>query len=220
MALEFLLVMLVATLVLFAVTRAEVETIERHHYLQRVSFFDAHPAQPGDIVFLGDSLTAGAQWDELLPEFPIKNRGINADTTTGVLKRVGNVTCCKPAAVFILIGTNDLPWYEHRHDEMILGTYQQILETIHSESPATKIFVESLLPRARLYADRVRDFNPRLKALAEQSGAEFIDLYSHFADANGCLRADLNNDHLHLLAPGYQIWAEVLRPYLASVTQK
>jgi lysophospholipase L1-like esterase len=145
---------------------------------------------------------------------PIKNRGINADTTTGLLARMDCVTGGKPAAIFILIGTNDLPWYEHRHDEMILGTYREILEKIQKDSPQTKVFVESILPRAHSYAKRIQQLNPLLKTMAESYGYTFIDLYPHFANTNGDLRADFNNDHLHLLAPGYQCWKEILTPYL------
>jgi lysophospholipase L1-like esterase len=220
MFLAFLLVMLVATLVLFTITRVEVETIGRHHYQQRVSFFDAHPLQPGDIAFLGDSLTAGGNWDELFPGLPIKNRGINADTTTGALQRLDGITRGQPKAIFMLIGTNDLPWYEHRHDEMILSTYQEMLDKIKKDSPSTQVFVESLLPRAHLYAGRVRGLNAKLQELAEKNGVTFINLYSHFVDARGDLRAELNNDHLHLLAPGYAIWAETLQPYLDSLQDR
>lgn len=214
MFITFLLVMLVATLVLFVITSLEVERIERHHYLQRADFFVAHPLQPGEIAFLGDSLTAGGNWDEVFPELSIKNRGINADTTTGLLKRMDCVTRGQPAAIFILIGTNDLPWYVYRHDELILGTYQEILEKIRHDSPSTRVFVESILPRGHDCAERIRRLNPKLKELAEVFEYEYIDLYPRFANKKGELRADLNNDHLHLLAPGYELWAEALRPYL------
>jgi lysophospholipase L1-like esterase len=217
MTLAFLFFMLLATLTLFAVTRVEVEKITRHHYLQRVDFFKAHPIEKKDIVMIGDSLTAGANWDELFPGFPIKNRGINADTTIGVLSRLEDVTKGKPAAIFLLIGTNDLPWYVQRHDEMILGTYAEILEKIKRETPHTKIFVQSLLPRAQIFAKRIRLFNRRLKGLAEFNGATYIDLHSLFVGHKGELRARLNNDHLHLLADGYQIWQEALTPYFKEI---
>jgi lysophospholipase L1-like esterase len=217
MSIPFLIVMLVATLVLFTLTRLEVQQLERHHYLQRVSFFEAHPIQPGDIVFLGDSLTAGSNWDEVFPGMAIMNRGINADTSVGLLQRMDCITQGHPAAIFILIGTNDLPWYEYRHDELILGTYQEILEKINRDSPSTKVFVESLLPRAHFQAKRIRQLNPKLKKLTESMGDEFIDLYPLFVDARGDLCAELNNDHLHLLAHGYELWAEALHPYLEAL---
>ena len=212
----FLFFMLVATLALFTLTRIEVEKLTHHHYLQKADFFAAHPIQRGDIVFLGDSLTDGSRWDELFPGLPVKNRGINADTTTGVLQRMDCVLAGKPAAIFILIGTNDLPWYMHRHDELILGTYHEILQRIKQESPETKVFVQSILPRARGYSKRIRQFNPRLRTLTESMGFTFIDLFPHFADPKGQLRADFNNDHLHLLAAGYACWVEVLTPYISQ----
>jgi lysophospholipase L1-like esterase len=206
--------MLVTIVVFFTIAYIEIKKIEYHHYLQRTGFFESHPAQPGDIVFLGDSLTAGCNWDEIFPDLNIKNRGINTDTTSGVLQRLDAITQGQPTAVFILIGTNDLTWYEFRKDEMILGTYQKIIEKIHHDSPSTIIFVESLLPRAHFQAKRIKEFNPKLKKLAERIGAEYIDLYSFFTDSTGNLRSELNNDHLHLLAKGYEVWTKALNPYL------
>lgn len=219
MNISFPWIMLIVVLVVFTITRLEVGRIARHHYLQRADFFKAHPAMPGDIIFLGDSLTAGGNWDEIFPNLRIKNRGINADTTEGLLERMDCVTRGHPAAVFILIGTNDLPWYEYRTDRMVLETYQKILKKIKTDSPETKVFVESLLPRAHAYAGRIQKLNPKLKKLAEEQGVTFIDLYPHFVDARGDLRSELNNDHLHLLAPGYLIWAETLLPYIESVVK-
>lgn len=219
MFIAFLLTMLVAVLVMFVLTKLEVDRIARHHYLQRVDFFNAHPVSSNDIVMLGDSLTAGGNWDELFPGKSIKNRGINADLTTGVLARLDDITVGKPAAIFILIGTNDLPWFEHRHDELILGTYCEILEKIKTATPTTHVFVQSLLPRAQSYSGRICKLNDQLKDLAKTQGAEFIDLYSHFAGSNGELRAELNNDHLHLLAGGYKLWQEILTPYIQKLTK-
>jgi lysophospholipase L1-like esterase len=219
MFISFLLIMVLVILVLFTLTRLEVETITRHHYLQRVDFFNAHPATPGDIVLLGDSLTAGANWNEVFPGLPILNRGINADTTTGLLARMDCVTQGKPAAIFILIGTNDLPWFVHRHDELILGTYLEIIEKIQKDSPETKVFVESILPRAHSFSKRIKLINRQLKKITESMGCTYIDLYPHFATRKGDLKATFNNDHLHSLAPGYACWKEILNPYIEEISK-
>ena len=52
--------------------------------------------------------------------------------------------------------------------------------------------------------------------MASSKGVTWIDLYPHFADENGNLKAELTNDGLHLLAPGYMIWKEVLLPYITE----
>ncbi len=42
----------------------------------RLSFFAAYPIESDDIVFLGDSVIAGGQWEEIAPGTRISNRGI------------------------------------------------------------------------------------------------------------------------------------------------
>ena len=63
------------------------------------------------VVFLGDSITQG--WGGGLgaafPGIKVANRGISGDTTRGVLLRLQeDVLVLNPAAVVLLIGTNDL----------------------------------------------------------------------------------------------------------------
>jgi len=207
----FFVVMFVTTFAMLAVTRLEVTRLIHQHHGQKVDFFKAHPVRPGDIVMVGDSLTDGARWDEIFPGLPIKNRGINADTVEGVLERLDKIIAGKPGKIFILIGTNDLPWYDYRGDHFILNTYEKILNRIKVHLPDTQVYVQSLLPRQRRYARRIRGLNASLAELAGKTQCEFIDLYPALADANGALRQELTNGHLHLLGAGYRIWAESIR---------
>jgi len=217
MLIPFLLAMLVATIVLLVISRSAVERIEHHHYEQRADFFRFTPVKPGDIVFLGDSITAGGCWDELFPGLPVKNRGINADDTLGVLNRLDAILYYSPAAIFLLIGTNDLNWWAYRHDDDILETYEEILVRCKSLSPATKVYVQSILPRAKRYAGHIRFLNGKLRGLAAKYGFEYIDLFPHFEDGQGALKKELTNDNLHLLSGGYKQWVELLKPYIAAL---
>ena len=212
--------MLAVTLLFFVFTRLAVERVSRNHYQQRADFFHHYPLNKDDIVFLGDSITDGGCWDELFPGLPVKNRGINGDTTIGVLNRIEDILNYKPAAIFLLIGTNDLPWFEYRHDEDILKTYGQILERCKEISPETKVFVQSILPRAKSFAKRIRELNIHLEILAEEFQCTYIDLYTHFAGANGELNLLYTNDNLHLMSIGYACWVEILAPYLAEFHPK
>lgn len=212
-----LAIIIIASLLLMAVTRIAVERVAHAHHAQKVSFFNRYPVRPGDIVFLGDSITDGARWEELFPGLPVKNRGINANLTTNVLERMDNVVSGHPKAVFLLIGTNDLPWYERRRDEQILETYEAILRRIKEETPETSVFVQSILPREKSKADRIRKLNGDLKQLATRYGYVYIDLFSHFATPEGMLRPELTNDSLHLLSVGYAVWVEILKPYIRGL---
>ncbi len=217
MTITVLAVMLAVTLFFLTISRLAVERVERTHYGQRADFFKHYPVYENDIVFLGDSLTDGGCWEELFPGIPLKNRGINADNSLGVLNRLDDVIVNNPRAVFILIGTNDLPLFEYRSDEDILKTYTEILDRIKTESPSTKVFVQSLLPRGKRFAKRIQGLNTHLSELAEKFDYTFINLYPHFAGAKGELRKEITNDNLHLMADGYALWVELLKPYVAEI---
>ena len=212
--------MLAVVLTLFIITRVAVEKLEHNHYKQRADLYRYARIQKGDIVFLGDSITDGGCWDELFPGMNIKNRGINADDTVGALARLYDILCCGPSALFILIGTNDLNWWNYRHDKEILANYHEILRRCKDQSPDTKVFVQSLLPRTKRYANQLRMLNIHLEQLAEEFDYTFINLFPYFADENGALKAEFNNDHLHLLAPGYEQWVHLLTPYLDNIRKK
>ena len=89
------------------------------------------PRIRGAVVFLGDSITQG--WEKDLPAvFPgmkIANRGINGDTTRGVLIRLqDDVLAVNPAAVVLLIGTNDLE--EGATPDVITGNLKLIVAAL------------------------------------------------------------------------------------------
>ena len=65
------------------------------------------PTLPGRVVLLGDSITEGGVWNELLPELPVLNRGVGGETSAQVLARL-DLVLNAPSAVVLLIGTNDL----------------------------------------------------------------------------------------------------------------
>ena len=90
----------------------------------------------GAVVFLGDSITQG--WGGGLgaafPGVKVANRGISGDTTRGVLIRLqDDVLALDPAAVVLLIGTNDLE--EGATPEVIAGNLKLILAALEKHDP-------------------------------------------------------------------------------------
>lgn len=67
------------------------------------------PAEPGRVVFMGDSITDFWQLGESFPGKPYVNRGIGGQTTAQMLVRMyPDVIDLKPAAMVLLAGTNDI----------------------------------------------------------------------------------------------------------------
>ena len=193
-------------------------------YDQRATLFETLPTSSKDIVFLGNSITNGCEWAELLGNPNAKNRGISGDTTYGVLDRLDVITKGKPAKIFLLIGINDLSG--GADVETIAQNVEKIVKRVKAESPKTKLYLQSVLPLTTVYnmfydhmkrKDDVPVLNGKLKAVAARNKVTFIDLYSAFIDpATNAMNTAYTNDGLHLLGKGYQKWAEILRPYLAK----
>ncbi|MBD5234260.1 MAG: sialate O-acetylesterase [Bacteroidales bacterium] len=192
-------------------------------YYQRASLFEQLPVDSTAVVFLGNSLTNGCEWHELLGMPNAINRGISGDIAEGIDLRLDRVIAGHPAKIFFLCGVNDVS-----HDltaDSIASAVGAIAQKIRTETPQTKLYVQSLLPinnsfnRYKKLAGKeqtIRDINTLLKPMVEEMGATWIDLYPHFADEDGNLRKEITNDGLHLLGDGYLIWREQLIPYLAE----
>lgn len=215
-----------ATSNLFAQSAASGNQYSTYYY-QRASLFEVLPITSNDIVFIGNSITDGNEWNELFQNPRIKNRGISGDTTHGVLDRLGSITRGKPAAIFLMIGINNVSRGEPA-DSIAVGI-QRILRNIRTQSPHTRLFVQSLLPITPHYGkfqDHTRHWqmipliNKAVRQIAENEGATFIDLFSHFADERGQMKISYTNDGLHLLGAGYLLWKEILMPYISSIAQE
>lgn len=190
-------------------------------YGRRSSLFELLPVDSTNIVFFGNSLTEGCEWNELLANPKVLNRGITGDTADGLMERIQSVVTGQPAKVFLLIGINDVS-----HDlsaDSIATVIEALVTELQVKSPRTKVYLQSLLPinnnfgRYRLLKDKeqvIRDINAQLAPMARRHGITYIDLYPAFCDDDNNLRNDLTNDGLHLMGAGYIIWRDIIKPYV------
>ena len=192
------------------------------YYHQRKTLFEELPNTKNEIIFLGNSITDGGEWIELLANKRARNRGISGDVTDGVLYRLDEVTESKPAKVFLLIGVNDLA--RGISNDTIVSKIVEIATRIKTQSPKTKVFVQSILPVNPIFnkfaghcskTDDIMWINDRLQAWCAEHPAEFVDLFSHFKNKNdNLMNQKYTNDGLHLKGAGYLLWAEIIRPLL------
>jgi len=191
-------------------------------YALKVDQFRSYPNSQKDIIFLGNSITAGADWNELLSLPQARNRGISGDITYGVLERLDEVTTGKPAKVFVLIGINDMA--RSIPDSVILSNYEKIIHRIKKESPATRIYFNTLLPVNNSFPDKnhfnkdehIAALNAGLRKIAAREKITLIDIHDHFLDKDKKLDKQYTYDGLHLNAAGYAHWASLLKPHIAK----
>lgn len=195
------------------------------HYFSRLETFSKEaPITSNDVVMLGNSLTEGGRdWNERIPGAPrIVNRGIIGDTSAGILFRLDEITKAKPKKIFLLIGVNDVS--HNMSAEDITRRIGYILDYIKTETPETKVYLQTLLPidesfnRYKNLTNKthvIPQINTILREMAQERGLTLIDLYPHFLDKNGkTLKKSITNDGLHLKKEGYDIWVKQIKPHI------
>lgn len=173
-----------------------------------------------DVVFCGDSLTAGGSWGEWYPYWTCMNLGVVGDTVDGLHSRLQQVEMLMPSKCFLMIGVNDLN-YDTPVD-MVLERYDALLADLSGleESLEMRTYVLSVLPVREgemAYAttnEQIRQLNGGIAAMAQQYGMTYVDLHPLFADEAGMLKVEYSYDGLHLTEQGYERWVEAITPYV------
>jgi lysophospholipase L1-like esterase len=188
------------------------------HYTQRLDFFRKMPNRKGEIAFVGNSLTEGGKWQEIFQNQHVINRGISGDVTYGILARLDEVLASKPAKVFILAGINDMK--RGTPNEVILANLKRMMVMVKTQSPKTKLYMQSLLPvneamlpeiYAKVKNSKINALNRQLEALCKEMKVNYINIQPALADENGSLKKELSIDGLHLRQASYVLWADQLK---------
>lgn len=186
-------------------------------YDHRNSLFEKMPIQAGDIVFLGNSLTAQCDWAALFQNPQIKNRGIPGESTDGILKRLPRITDPVPSKIFLMIGVNDLLFHS---PERVVENYEKIVSQILQKSPATQLYLYSILPvnskvrNIPIKNEDIRFINKKIHQLAQDKQLIYIDLHPKFSDENGALFESFTSDGIHLNGTAYLLWKKEIEDYL------
>ena len=198
--------------------KKDTDTIKRSpYYLHKVSQFNKLMSNNDySIVMIGDSITDGAEWHELLNLSTIQNRGIGGDTTDGVLERLNSINSNIKNA-FLMIGINDFSGYKSVDD--VFSNYLKIIDEL--ENKKIKVYIQSTLyvgktiTSMRNYNENVFKLNTKLKNYSEKNNLVFIDLNKLLAP-NGYLEDTYSIDGVHLNGDGYIIWAKILEKYIKN----
>jgi lysophospholipase L1-like esterase len=181
----------------------------------RQGMFDLSKIDSASVVMLGDSLTEGAQWAEITGCRYLANRGISADDSAGVVRRLDDVIKLKPSAVFLMIGVNDVA--SGVPTTTIVDNVQQTLRTL--TRAGARVYLTLVLPVGQSYR---RQINPKIDELnaayreiaQEEEKVEVVDFRAGMRTEPGYLRDEFSVDALHLMPEGYRVWRDAITPFI------
>jgi lysophospholipase L1-like esterase len=189
-----------------------------------------------DLYFVGDSITRRwgaaepkysvflAHWQKSFHGWNAADFGWGGDTTNNILWRLDHeeLTGVNPRVIVIMAGTNNLPQApsgtapEAVAADVAKGI-EAILKRCQQLAPQARIVLMGITPRNddMRHMPVIERVNAQLAPLADGTRVKFIDLRSRLADAQGMLLPGMTDpDKLHLALPGYEAWAQALRPVL------
>jgi lysophospholipase L1-like esterase len=188
------------------------------YWEEKKSFFDTLGTY-ASTVMIGDSLTDGAEWKEMFPGSAVVNRGVDGDTTAGVLRRMDGITSARARKAFIMIGINDFK--DGRTVDAVFQDYRSIVSRL--EEGGMKVFVQSTLLCNESKAGwiscaaiqgKIRELNRRLAGLASAK-VTYVDINVGLTGPEG-LRPDLTYDGVHLNGEGYRIWRDEISKFILA----
>lgn len=185
------------------------------NYLHKKSFFETFGQKEYDIVFIGDSITDGAEWEDMFPKYKIANRGISGDTTSGILNRMDSILSTQASKAFIMVGINDF----NRGDSVdtVFNNYKKIIETLKING--LKVYIQSTIlggNRVSGLNEKINSLNSKLKVLSEKNNLTYINLNNNLSE-NGLLSTAFTLDDIHLNGEGYKAWKASIKKYVVIV---
>ena len=190
-----------------------------------------------DIYFEGDSITRrwGAtdypalleNWNRNFFGWNAADFGWGADKIQNILWRLGNgeLDGVNPKIIVLLAGTNNVgntlpPEGDESRVADITKGLTTILDMLRAKAPNATIIATAIFPRNDNMAVMpiINKINRNLGQLADGRKIRYLNINARLADRDGKLMDGMMNpDRLHPAIPGYQVWADALKPIFTEL---
>ena len=199
----------------------QVSSADWERDMQRFAAADAVAPPPKQaVLFIGSSSIRF--WNTLATDFPgvpVINRGFGGSEirdSTWYASRI--VVPYAPRTIVLYAGDNDLA--SGRSPTQLRDDFHNFVARVRHDLPRVKIAYISNKPspsRAHLLAAQ-REANSLIRQdMATMKRVQFIDIFTPMLDAHGQPREELFlEDRLHMNPAGYQLWKQVIAPYLVA----
>lgn len=187
-------------------------------YQLQTGLYEVYKTKKADVVMLGNSITAGCNWNELLGRDGVVERGVVSDVLEGFIARLPYVFKLNPKVVFVMGGINDL--YSGNSVETTFERYTRLITEIRNKN--IKVVVQSTLyvnPKWKLAKEKnvlVEALNNLLENYCKNQKIEFIDLNKQLAK-DKVLQNEYTWDGLHINSKAYRIWGDEVEKVLKKM---
>lgn len=192
-------------------------------YSRQIELYDTYKIRQIDIIMLGNSLTHGGVWTELLGRNNVLEMGITGDVLRGYEARLNYVFRYNPKIVFIMGGLNDL--YNWTPVEDVFNVYVRIIKQFRAKNIipviqlttyAAQNYAKDMGVKPETNAGRNREVDKLNKLLVDYAKAnkiDYIDLLPSIS-RSGFLKDEYTWDGIHFNAQPYRIWAREIEKVL------
>ena len=190
-----------------------------------------------DIYFEGDSITrrwGATDYPELLANWRQNFHGWNAadfgwgaDRVENILWRLrnGELDGVQPRVIVLLAGTNNVGSVVPAEGvdatvANISGGLRAVVRDMREKAAGAVIIVTGIFPRNDNPAVMpvIDGVNRNLAQLADGRTIRYLNVNNKLADGSGKLfDGMMNADKLHPALPGYQVWADALKPIFTEL---
>lgn len=180
-----------------------------------------------DAAFIGNSRTEGLLLYTGVNGINLAYTGLNVSTaySTPAIKVNGTKVSVMEAQksktfskAYIMFGVNEVGWMS---GDTFTSYYRKIIQDVRAAHPDAIIYVQSMLPvtanfereRGDITNKKILNFNKRLKKLAKEENAYYLDIANAIADNKGYLPTNSSPDGYHLNQPSCEKWLTFLKEH-------
>lgn len=168
-----------------------------------------------DVVFFGDSITNGCDYQSYFPNAKIVNLGLSGDTIVQMQSRISMIESVTPETIFIMAGINSL----NKGFDNTVNQYHALLSSISENNINAKIIVISTLPISKskesgtLTNKNIVKLNSEMEKFCSENGIVFVNVYDYYS-VDGYMNPELTKDGVHLHQESYEFIINAIRDYV------
>lgn len=203
---------------LYSIKTKRFNAEKTHNYQKNREEFELKLKTTDKIVFVGDSLMAGAPWSEIFPDESVAVRAYDGIDTTKTLSVVQSIVEQKPSAVILMAGINDV--FTHQSTDKACRNLTVIAQILNIKG--IPLIINLPLPSLKYgkvdLSVGVNKINQCLENEHLGAGVILLDLSKVLTNGE-YIYPKYTYDGVHLNAIGYEQWIKKLMPYISSLNK-